>query len=90
MSASPPDRIATGAQEPNQINLFLYQVTANPGWRNADMPAWAGDGSNLTAPPLALDLHYLVTAYGSSDLDAEVLLGYATHLLHETPVLTWR
>lgn len=89
VSALPPDRIATGAQEPNQINLFLYQVTANNGWRNVDMPSRGSDGgTTLTAPPLALDLHYLVTAYGAADLDAEVLLGYAMHLLHETPVLT--
>lgn len=89
VSALPPDRIPTGDREPSQINLFLYQVTANPGWRNVGMPSLAGDGStSVTAPPLALDLHYLVTAYGAADLDAEVLLGYAMHLLHEHPVLT--
>jgi hypothetical protein len=88
VSALPPDRIATGEQEANQLNLFLYQVTANPGWRNADLPSRSSDGAALTAPPLALDLHYLVTAYGATDLDAEVLLGYAMHLLHETPALT--
>ena len=38
-------------------------------------------------PPLALDLHYLLTAYGSADFQAEILLGYAMHLLHERPVL---
>ena len=42
----------------------------------------------LSNPPLALDLHYLLTAYGADDLDAEILLGYAMQLLHETPVLT--
>jgi hypothetical protein len=29
----------------------------------------------------------LLTAYGSTDLQAEILLGYAMQLLHETPVL---
>jgi hypothetical protein len=38
-------------------------------------------------PPLALDLHYLLTAYAARDLHAEILLGYAMQLLHETPVL---
>jgi len=38
-------------------------------------------------PPLALDLHYLITAYGRADFQAEILLGYAMHLLHERPVL---
>lgn len=88
VSALPPDRIATGQTEPNQLNLFLYQVTANQGWRNADMPSRDAAGQRITNPPLALDLHYLLTAYGSQDMNAEILLGYAMHLLHETPVLT--
>ncbi|MCC3262146.1 DUF4255 domain-containing protein, partial [Paenibacillus polymyxa] len=37
--------------------------------------------------PLALDLHYLLTAYGRAELQAEVLLGYALQLLHESAVL---
>lgn len=70
-----------------QINLFLHQVTPNTGWRNAGLPARDGRGARLSNPPLALDLHYLLTAYGTQDLHAEILLGYAMHLLHETPVL---
>ena len=46
------------------------------------------DGARLTNPPLALDLHYMLSAYGSQDLNAEILLGYAMQLLHETPILT--
>jgi len=77
VSALPPDRIGTGSDEPSRLNLFLYQVTSNPGWRNAE-----------PTPPLALDLHYLLTSYGADDLDAEILLGYAMQLLHDVPVLT--
>lgn len=89
VSALPPDRVfAPGAQEGNQLNLFLYQVAPNIGWRNADLPSRDERGGRLTNPPLALDLHYLLTAYGAEDLHAEVLLGYAMQLLHETPVLT--
>jgi hypothetical protein len=87
ISASPPDRITGGAQEPNQINLFLYQVTPNPGWRNADLPSHGPTGLRVSNPPLALDLHYLVTAYGSEDLNAEILLGYAMELMHELRVI---
>jgi hypothetical protein len=43
--------------------------------------------TRLSNPPLALDLHYLITAYGRSDFQAEILLGYAMHLLHERPML---
>lgn len=89
VSALPPDRVfAPGAQEGNQLNLFLYQVTPNVGWRNIGLPSRDEQGGRLTNPPLALDLHYLLTAYGAEDLHAEVLLGYAMQLLHETPILT--
>ncbi|HEY0384456.1 MAG TPA: DUF4255 domain-containing protein, partial [Pyrinomonadaceae bacterium] len=89
VSALPPDRIdiseTTGK---SQLNIFLYQVTPNAGWRNAGLPSRDSNGQRLTNPPLALDLHYLLTAYGAKDLHAEILLGYGMQLLHETPVLT--
>jgi hypothetical protein len=88
VTALPPDRVVTGQTEPNQLNLFLYQVTPNLGWRNVGLPSRDAAGVRLSAAPLALDLHYLLTAYGSQDLNAEILLGYAMHLLHETPMLT--
>jgi hypothetical protein len=88
VTAFPPDRVETGAKEQNQINLFLFQVTPNPGWRNMGLPSRAGGGERVSNPPLALDLHYLLTAYGQEQFNAEILLGYAMHLLHEKPVLT--
>jgi hypothetical protein len=88
VTAQPPDRITTGQTEVNQLNLFLYQVTPNAGWRNAGLPSRDSRGARISNPPLALDLHYLLTAYGAADLNAEVLLGYAMQVLHETPVLT--
>src|ERR1051325_1430278 len=77
VTSLPPDRIATGEAEPNQLNVFLYQGTPNLGWRNAVLPSRDGGGARLTNAPLALDLHYLITAYGAEDLTAEILLGYA-------------
>jgi hypothetical protein len=88
VTAQPPDRITTGQTEPNQLNLFLYQVTPNAGWRNTGLPSRDSQGARIHNPPLALDLHYLLTAYGAVDLNAEVLLGYAMQLLHENPMLT--
>jgi hypothetical protein len=70
------------------VNVFLHQVTLSAAWRNVDLPSLAADGSTrLSDPPLALDLHYLLTAYGSEDCEAEALLGYAVQLMHETPTL---
>jgi hypothetical protein len=71
-----------------RLNLFLYQVTPNAAWRNVDLPSTDASGRRVRNPPLALDLHYLLTAYGIVDLQAEVLLGYAMLLLHENPVLS--
>jgi hypothetical protein len=88
VSASPPDRITTGPQEPNQLNLFLYQVSPNLGWRNTGLPSRDSNGASLGGEPLALDLHYILSAYGSQDFNAEILLGYAMQLMHDTPVLT--
>lgn len=88
VSAAAPDTIElTGANAKPRLNLFLHQVTPNSGWRNVGFPSHDGRGNRTSNPPLALDLHYLLTAYGTEDLQAEVLLGYAMQLLHETPVL---
>lgn len=90
VSVLPPDRVvAEGSTEASQLNLFLYLVTPNTGWCNEGLPAHDHSGRHrLTNPPLALDLHYLISAYSGGDLHAEILLGYAMQLLHEFPVLT--
>lgn len=82
ISALPPDRITTGADERPQINLFLYAVTPNTAMRRSE------PGSSPRRPAggyLALDLHYLVSAYGVADLQIETLLGYAIHALQQVP-----
>lgn len=88
VTALAPDRIDTGETEIAQLNLFLYHVAPNPGWSNVGQPSRNGHGGRLTNPPLALDLYYLLTAYGQKDFDTEILLGYGAQLFHETPVLT--
>ncbi len=89
VTALPPDRILSpGGSEPNQLNLFLYQVTYNSGWRNRNLPARNSAGERISNPVLALDLHYLLTAYGARELNAEMILGHAMQVLHETPILT--
>jgi hypothetical protein len=90
VSVLPPDRVVpVNGTEGSQLNLFLHQVTPNLGWRNERLPSRDASGrQRLSNPPLALDLHYLLSAYTGGDLHAEILLGYAMQLLHETPVLT--
>ncbi len=93
VSCLAPDQVQNGlggaADVENQVNLFLHQVTHNGAWRNVDQPMLAADGrTRLKCPPLALDLHYLLTAYGSDFWQAEALLGHALMMLHEAPTLT--
>lgn len=89
VSVLPPDRVSlTGANDPNQVNLFLHQVSRNGGWSNVDLPSRAGDGRSAAAPPLVLDLHYLMTVFGATPLYSEILLGECMLALHEQPVPT--
>ncbi|WP_414624329.1 DUF4255 domain-containing protein [Calothrix sp. CCY 0018] len=94
VSAQPPDKIQVGTDERAQINLFLYHVTQNrnvdwisPEFRNRYSRISDQDNPRSTNPPLALDLHYLLTAYGPKDFQSEILLGYAMRLLHILPII---
>jgi hypothetical protein len=92
VSAVAPDivqnKLGSGSGAQIQVNLFMHQVTPNAAWRNVDLPSLAPNGSTRAKnPPLALDLHYLLTAYASEDTQAEALLGYALLMMHENPVL---
>lgn len=91
VTALPPDRVSVEADERPQLNLFLYQISPN---RNANWSANTADKlsdrstiGRTTTPPLALDLYYLLTAYGAKDFQAELLLGYAIDLLYKIPML---
>jgi hypothetical protein len=70
------------------VNLFLYQAKPNAAWRNSDLPTRRSDGSLLTRPVAALDLHYLITFQGDDgELIPQKLLGAAAIALHARPVL---
>ncbi|MFI2347741.1 DUF4255 domain-containing protein [Streptomyces sp. NPDC019443] len=70
------------------INVFLYQVTPNPSMRHTDLPTRASDGTLLKRPAAALDLHYLISAYGEeAELVGQRLIGCVVRTLHEIPVL---
>jgi hypothetical protein len=87
VTTQPPDK-ARGTNNANQINLFLYQTSVNGALRNMDMPRQVKPGET-GQPPLALNLYYLVTAYGRDDDDifSHRLLGRAMSILHDHPVL---
>src|ERR671914_2351999 len=51
-------------KEVPRVNLFLYRITENGHVQNQDLPRRGSPGA-FGLPPLSLDLHYLVTAYGN-------------------------
>lgn len=88
VSAVSPQRISlTEASDPNQLNIFFYLAVPNSGGSNFDLPTRDSSGFRVKNTPLALDLCYLVTAYGSADYFAEIILGHAMQMLHENPIL---
>lgn len=86
ISALPPDRITETNPGNQQLNLFLYQVLPNAAWRNMEIPSQARRGEPFL-PPLALTLHYLLTAYGDTDFTGQQLLGRAMSTLHDNCLL---
>jgi Pvc16 N-terminal domain len=70
------------------LNVFLYQVTPNTSMRNNDPPTRASDGTLVKRPVAALDLHYLISAYGDeTTLVGQRLIGSVVRTLHEIPIL---
>jgi hypothetical protein len=86
VTALPPDRIQLGTEERAQLNLYLYRVTPNS--TRQQVGALSQSADSPARLPLALDLHYLLAAYGEKELQADVLLGCAAQLFHENPVLS--
>jgi hypothetical protein len=80
-----------------RINLFLYRVTQNGYLANQEIPGHGANGTAYGHPPLALDLHYLLTAYGTSESGtvppladekwAHYLLGSAMRVLHDHAII---
>lgn len=93
VTTQPPDLAAKDFEGGNAsvgLNVFLYQTVLNAAWRNMDMPKATRPGET-GQPPLALNLHYLLTAYGQNDSNAgnlaQRVLGAALSVVHDHPLL---
>jgi hypothetical protein len=70
------------------ITVFCYQVTPDVALRNAELPSRSSDGTLLRRAVAALDLHYLISAYGEeNELVGQRLLGSVVRTLYEIPLL---
>jgi hypothetical protein len=90
VTAQPLDKARDSTATNNQLNLFLYLIAPNAAWRNHYMPGHSKPGE-VGYPPLALNLYYVLTAYGRDD-DIEkpfshLLLGHAMRFLYDHPLL---
>jgi len=92
VTSLPPDdeRIDTS----DGVNLFLYRLTESPFASNVDWPGNRSHPAGAKRQPLALTLHYLLTAYAvksstsaQDDITAHQILGNAMAILHDYPVL---
>ena len=91
----PRSEAGEGIAERSRVNLFLYRVSENGALKNEELPGRASS-NGYGHPPLSVDLHYLLTAYGSASVDddfvdetrAHMLLGSAMRVLHDYPVIT--
>lgn len=90
VSVKPPDVANSEAPPANKLNVFMYRVAQNQAYRNEDLPARDSRGALSKSPLLALNLHYLLTAYAADndDLLAQQILASAMRILNENPVLS--
>lgn len=74
-----------GSVEParNALTLFLYRITQSSELRS---PATPG-GRNVASPPLALELHYLLTAWADDARMEQTVLTWAMRAIEMHPVL---
>jgi hypothetical protein len=71
------------------VNVYLYQVTPNAAYRNADLPTRRSDGTLVQRAQAAFDLHYLFSFHGDdAQLEPQRLLGAVTTTLHSQPLIS--
>src|SRR5277367_4765553 len=91
VTIQPLDRARTGGNAANQLNLFLYHVLPSGAWRNTSIPNRFRSGES-GAPPLGLNLYYLITAFGKENDTlrpfSHQLLGRAMSILNDHPLLS--
>lgn len=71
----------------NALNLYLYRLKENEGWRNQDLTSRNKDGQRITNPYLALDLYYVLSAHGNEKVNSELILGYAMVAFHDNVII---
>lgn len=81
------------AQDNPRLSLFLYQVVENAHLKNQEMQSL--NTTTVQYPPLTLDLYYMLTSYGSTQVadktdravEEHKVLGRAMQIFYDNAVL---
>lgn len=79
-----PELLSGSNPETVTISVFPWHFEPNVNWQSSRDPAYSANGERRENPWLALDVSYLVCAYGP-DPELDRALGIALLALHETP-----
>ncbi|TXE07847.1 DUF4255 domain-containing protein [Gelidibacter salicanalis] len=71
----------------NALNLYLYMVKENDGWRNQDLTSRNNYGQRISNPYLALNLYYVLSAHGSEKVNADLMMGYGMVAFHDNVII---
>lgn len=80
-----PKEIKDQGENINIISIYLYSVMENIHFKNKELQKI--DYSTLHYPPMAVDLFYLITPYGSDPTQEKYMLGKIMQILYDNSVL---
>lgn len=92
ITLAPPDVQVDQVIGP-RLNVYLYHLAEDPFLRNQEIPGTGYQGA-YGHPPLSLNLHYIFTAFGSSetgtdaDMQAQQILGDAMRVVHDFAIIS--
>lgn len=92
VTSKPPDVIESGGPG-LRLNIFLYKITINQGFKDRELPLRNTTGELVRHPLLALNLHYLLTAYTNDtddlqEIESQQVLSKAMMTLNENSILS--
>jgi hypothetical protein len=73
----------TARDSAHRLSIWLYQISENEFVKNQPMLRTSNDDESRF-PPLAINLSYLLTPFGSTSEADQLLLGKAMQVLHDT------
>lgn len=77
------------APSPIRVTLFLFEAFEDPSARNRPAKREGGPSSSvLRKPPMALELHYLITPWSEKRETDHTLLGRVLQFLYDNAILS--